>query len=73
MNELREALRRAGPPEPDLPPAVGTFLRGLSIGALVGAAIAGSVLIQRRRHHPDDESADGTVDEPSTRESGETG
>jgi hypothetical protein len=33
----------------ELPPAVGTFLRGLSLGALVGAAIAGSALLQRRR------------------------
>jgi hypothetical protein len=31
-----------------VPPA-STFLRGLTVGALVGAAIAGSLLIGRRR------------------------
>lgn len=42
---------------PDLAPAdgapafVSTFLRGLGIGALVGAAIAGSALLGRRRSH----------------------
>ena len=52
MKTLRDAL---SPPEDDrdLPPAVGTFLRGLSLGALVGAAIAGSALLQRRRHRDD--------------------
>ena len=35
---------------PDGAPAfVSTFLRGLGIGALVGAAIAGSALLGRRR------------------------
>jgi hypothetical protein len=33
----------------DVSPTVSTFLRGLAIGALVGAAIAGSALLQRRR------------------------
>ena len=33
----------------DQPPGVGTFLRGLCLGALVGAAIAGSALLERRR------------------------
>jgi len=31
-----------------VPPA-STFLRGLTVGALVGAAIAGSLLVGRRR------------------------
>ncbi|HEU0234949.1 MAG TPA: hypothetical protein VFR14_00770 [Candidatus Limnocylindrales bacterium] len=31
-----------------IPPA-STFLRGLTVGALVGAAIAGSLLVGRRR------------------------
>jgi hypothetical protein len=31
------------------------FLRGLTIGALFGAAIAGSALWGRARHRPDDE------------------
>jgi hypothetical protein len=48
MKDLREAL--AGRDEDrDLPPHVGTFLRGLTLGALVGAALAGSALLQRRR------------------------
>lgn len=33
----------------DEQPKMGTFLRGLTIGALVGAAIAGSTIWQRRR------------------------
>lgn len=35
-------------------PPASTFLRGLTVGALVGAAIAGSVLVGRRRRigHP---------------------
>jgi hypothetical protein len=40
-------------------PRVAKFLRGLAIGALVGAAIAGSTIWQRRRrqqrHEPPDE------------------
>jgi hypothetical protein len=43
------------PPEGSSPVA-STFLRGLAIGALVGAAIAGSAILQRRRSH-DEESA----------------
>ena len=38
-----------GLPSEDDWPTVGSFLRGLAIGALVGAAIAGSTLWQRRR------------------------
>jgi len=34
-------------------PTVSTFLRGLAVGALVGAAIAGSALLQRRRPRDD--------------------
>ncbi|HET9347362.1 MAG TPA: hypothetical protein VFO05_16840, partial [Candidatus Limnocylindrales bacterium] len=34
---------------PDEDPRVAQFVRGLAIGALVGAAIAGSTLLQRRR------------------------
>jgi hypothetical protein len=39
----REAARHR-----PVPPA-STFLRGLTVGALVGAAIAGSLLVGRRR------------------------
>ncbi len=52
MRDLRRAVREldiATDRDAELPPAVGTFLRGLSLGALVGAAIAGSALLQRRR------------------------
>ena len=34
---------------PDEDPRTAQFVRGLAIGALVGAAIAGSTLLQRRR------------------------
>ena len=39
----------------DVSPTVSTFLRGLAIGALVGAAIAGSALLQRRRARSEEE------------------
>jgi hypothetical protein len=48
----RSALERLVPelaPPDDASPIVSTFLRGLAIGALVGAAIAGSAILQRRR------------------------
>ena len=38
-------------------PIVSTFLRGVTTGALVGAAIAGSALIQRRRAQLKQEAA----------------
>jgi hypothetical protein len=46
MRTLRDAVRAQD--DEQLPVTVGTFLRGLSLGALVGAAIAGSALLQRR-------------------------
>jgi hypothetical protein len=45
---LERLLPELAPPD-DVSPTVSTFLRGLAIGALVGAAIAGSALLQRRR------------------------
>jgi hypothetical protein len=48
MKELRDLAARGREDDGPLPPIVGTFLRGLSIGALVGAAIAGSALLRRR-------------------------
>lgn len=47
MPTLRELLRTAGPDTPATPAS--TFLRGLTLGALVGAAVAGSVLLGRGR------------------------
>jgi len=46
-----EGLRGAGPApgERDERPVSSTFLRGVVAGALVGAAIAGSTVWQRRR------------------------
>jgi len=35
--------------EREAAPPASTFLRGLTVGALVGAAIAGSVFVGRRR------------------------
>jgi hypothetical protein len=44
-------------------PRAATFVRGLALGALVGAAIAGSTIWQRRHGRP--ASADpGTKDRP---------
>lgn len=50
----RSALERLVPelaPPDDASPLVSTFLRGLAIGALVGAALTGSAILQRRRLH----------------------
>lgn len=55
----RSTLERLVPelvPPDDASPVVSTFLRGLAIGALVGAAIAGSALLQRRRSRDHDAS-----------------
>jgi hypothetical protein len=48
---LPAAIRRLVPDVTDASdgPTVASFLRGLAMGALVGAAIAGSALLQRRR------------------------
>jgi hypothetical protein len=58
---LPDAIRRLVPDVTDASdgPTVASFLRGLAVGALVGAAIAGSALLQRRRHLAD-------VDDPPT-------
>jgi hypothetical protein len=45
---VRDAFGRRPVDDHELPPSVGTFLRGLSLGALVGAMIAGSALLRRR-------------------------
>ena len=39
-------------------PTVASFLRGLALGALVGAAIAGSALLQRRRAQAEEQRLD---------------
>lgn len=49
VHELRAAIGGEPPPDAGLPPAAWTFLRGLSVGALVGAVVAGSALLGRRR------------------------
>ena len=58
---LPDAIRRLVPDVSDASdgPTVASFLRGLAVGALVGAAIAGSALLQRRRasHERDAELA----------------
>lgn len=59
MNALRDAVRPHD--DDELPITIGTFLRGLSLGALVGAAIAGSALLQRRLAR----RAPGPTDEPA--------
>ena len=69
----RSALERLIPdlaPPDGAPAFVSTFLRGLGIGALVGAAIAGSALLARRRSEavdgaegPGSEAPAGQADE----------
>jgi hypothetical protein len=54
MKDLRELLDRKGAADGELSPIAGTFLRGLSLGALVGAAIAGSALWRRVREARDE-------------------
>jgi hypothetical protein len=51
MSDRASLLDRltGGPPAPGDDPRAAQFVRGLAIGALVGAAIAGSTLWQRRR------------------------
>jgi hypothetical protein len=52
----RSAIERLLPelaPPDDASPVVSTFLRGLAIGALAGAAVVGSALLQRRRARED--------------------
>ena len=44
-----ERLNRAAESAADDDPRAATFVRGLVLGALVGAAIAGSTIWQRRR------------------------
>jgi hypothetical protein len=48
--------------------AAGTFMRGLTLGALIGAAIAGSALWQRRgrRGHVEPEGGLTVVDDVRT-------
>jgi hypothetical protein len=52
--DVIERLVPALAPSDSDTPTVASFLRGLAIGALVGAAIAGSALLQRRRAHAAD-------------------
>lgn len=55
---MTRAPRRTEPDDATLPHSV--FLRGLSLGALIGAAIAGSAIWDRRRQRakaPSDDSA----------------
>jgi hypothetical protein len=66
MRELRARVERAAGDEasPDLTPLAATFLRGLSLGALVGAAIAGSAIWRRLREgrRDDDRSVTQAVE-----------
>jgi hypothetical protein len=49
---------------PSEDPRAAQFVRGLAIGALVGAAIAGSALLQRRRAAADRAPESDVVDAP---------
>jgi hypothetical protein len=56
LDAIREAL--GGASRRDAGTATSTFMRGLAVGALVGAAIAGSTIWERRQRRrqrrPDD-------------------
>jgi hypothetical protein len=53
---LERLIPELAPPD-DASPLVSTFLRGLAIGALVGAALAGSAILQRRRSRDEQAAA----------------
>lgn len=61
---LEHLIPEIAPPD-DAAPLVSTFLRGLAIGALVGAAIAGSAILQRRRSH-EPAATTGEADPPKS-------
>ena len=62
MKRLQAVARGRADDDRELNPAVATFMRGLTLGALVGAAIAGSTLLQRRRHPTGGSAASGALD-----------
>ena len=62
--------RLIGPAEPGEDPRAAQFVRGLALGALVGAAIAGSTIWQRRRASSGE--ADGPVSPAPKEPIGET-
>jgi hypothetical protein len=49
LGEVMDRLRQARGRQGDIAVPFGSFMRGLTIGALVGAAIAGSTIWNRRR------------------------
>ena len=49
MNDLRGVLRGLTPDGDERTPLASSFLRGLTLGALAGAVIAGSAVLQRRQ------------------------
>ena len=63
MKDVREVLAERAAGHGDLSPLAATFLRGLSLGALVGAAIAGSAIWRRLR-----EARDEPVDRRSAKD-----
>lgn len=48
MNDLRGVLRGLAPDDDERTPLANSFLRGLTLGALAGAVLAGSAVLQRR-------------------------
>jgi hypothetical protein len=49
VRRIARAVESHGPAAAAETQAVSSFLRGLTAGALIGAAIAGSAILQRRR------------------------
>jgi hypothetical protein len=49
VRRIAKAVESHGPAAAAETQAVSSFLRGLTAGALIGAAIAGSAILQRRR------------------------
>ena len=67
MPDLRARVERGAGQGDALSLLAATFLRGLSLGALVGAAIAGSAIWRRMRATPNDANDPAPTQEPAQR------
>ncbi len=62
--DMRQGRREADDGSDDTDPRLASFLRGVTIGALVGAAIAGSALWERAQRRRTAAGADEGGDAP---------